>query len=110
MTGTKRTSPQIIRDASAIMNFKPQQLQTIDGIEGCWVPLTFVRPGKAGGGIGAPGAGGPVGWCVAPYRPHGIGRPLPGTRLSSVLSLPEFRQLQQPDRYGGRTGRASAAR
>ena len=46
MSRDGKSSPGTARDATAIMNFEPQRLGTIDGIEGCWVPMTFIRRAK----------------------------------------------------------------
>lgn len=46
MSRDGKSSTGTARDAMAILNFEPQRLRTIDGIEGCWVPMTFIRRAK----------------------------------------------------------------
>ncbi len=46
MSRDGKSSPGTARDAAAILNFEPQRLGTIGGIDGCWVPMTFIRRAK----------------------------------------------------------------
>lgn len=42
----ERTSPGVDRDASAVMKFKVEYDDPIDGVSGLWVPLAFVKRAK----------------------------------------------------------------
>jgi len=42
----EQTSKPVARDASAIMRFKVDYDDPIDGVSGLWVPLTFVQRAK----------------------------------------------------------------